>query len=162
MSAAGALLLIVSAVWGYLIRRRCAVRTLQLIRALTEDLGILRCRICVHCRPLPEILKTELSRGAGGACLWEPFAKLLSTSECSLGACWADIVETLPGEVGIRLAPLGQFLSVGGESLARAIDEAREELAALYRERQEKQGTELKLTAAVYFSFALLFILTFA
>lgn len=162
MKAAGILLIVFSAVWGYLVYRRSALQALRLIRALEEELGVLRCQICVYRRSLPAILDGELCRGVGGKFLWTPLSKRLRVGEGTIGECWERTVATLPREIAVRLSPLGSLLSIGGESLARAIDEVREELLLLERDRQERQKVDLRLSAAVCFSLAALFILAFA
>lgn len=161
MKLVGAVMILASAAGGYLVYRRSAVLTLQILRALAEDLALLRCQICVHRRPLPAILDSELNRGIGGAYLWEPLAALLKRCEGTVSFCWESAVKALPPQIAVRLAPVGKLLPVGGDTLARAIDEVREELLALARVQQAQQPARLRLSAAMCFSVAALFILAF-
>lgn len=150
-----------SAIGGYYIYRRSALLKLQLIRAIAEDLALLRCEICIHRRPLPTILDSALCHGAGGEYLWTPLMALMQRSDGTVCSCWEQAAGALPGALAQRLSPLGRLLSVGGEPLARAIDEVREELLVLAREQQERQSVELRLSAAVCFSLAALFLIVF-
>lgn len=162
MRAVGIIMIALSAVGGYSVYRRAALLKLQLIRALAEELALLRCQICIHRRPLPAILDGELCRGVGGEYLWKPLAEFLRRSEGTVQSCWEQAMDELPGMIAVRLAPLGRLLPVGGESLSRAIEEVREELLALAREQQERQSVELRLSAAVCFSLAALFLIVFS
>jgi len=161
MRTAGIVMIVLSAFGGYGVYCRTVMQKLQLIRTLTEDLALLRCQICIHRRPLPAILDSELCHGSGGTYLWKSLAELLRRSEGTVQTCWEKAVSGLPEEVAVRLVPLGRLLPVGGEPLARAIDEVREELVMLARERQERQSVELRLSAAVCFSVTALFLIIF-
>lgn len=161
MRAMGIVMIILSAAGGFYTYRRTAIIQLQLIRALTEDLALLRCQICIHRRPLPMILDRELCHGIGSVYLWEPMAELLRRTEGTVRSCWEQAVGELPGTAAQRLLPLGRLLTVGGETLAHAIDEVRDELLVLAREQQERQSVELRLSAAVCFSMAAFLLIVF-
>lgn len=161
MRAAGIIMIMLSAAGGYYIHRRTAVLRLQLIRALADDLALLRCQICIHRRPLPAILDGELRCGIGGEYLWMPLEELLQRSQGTVQSCWEQAVGGLPDLIAQRLVPLGRLIPIGGEPLARAIDEVREELLVLAHEQRERQSVELRLSAAVCFSLAALFLIVF-
>ena len=155
----GATLILLGTVYGYLVYRRSALQLLQLVRALADDLPILRCRICVQCCPLPMILAEDLGDGISGVYLWRALAQRLARAQDSLSACWDQTMDELPAPVAQRLAPLGKLLPVGGDTLAEAIGEAHRELLQLVREQEERQQLTLRLSAAVSFSAAALLIL---
>lgn len=154
-------MILLGAAYGYLVYRRAAVRSLQLVRALADDLPVLQCRVCVQRSPLPVILTEDLGGGISGACLWRPLARRLAQGQDSLACCWEQTVDGLPLPVAQRLAPLGKLLSVGGDTLAEAIEEVHSGLLQLAREQEERQRIRLRLSAAVSFSAAALLILVF-
>lgn len=162
MKLVGATMILLGAAYGYLVYRRTAVRSLQLVRALADDLRVLQCRVCVQRCPLPAVLTGDLGEGLSGACLWRPLAQCLARGQDSLPGCWERTVNALPLPVAQRLAPLGKLLSVGGETLARAIEEAHSQLLRLAQEQEGRQRIRLQLSAAVSFSAAALLILIFA
>ena len=61
--------------------------------------------------------------------------------------------------LGTVLAPLGPLLPAGGERLAAAIEETREELAGFLRAETARQASRGRVTAALCLSGACLLIL---
>lgn len=161
MRIMGAALILLGAVYGYLVYRRSAIRTLELLRSLADDLPLLRCKICVHRCALPTILTEDLGRGISGVCLWLPLAQRIAKRRDSLSVCWEQTMDELPLLVAQRLAPLGKLLPVGGDALSKAIEEVHRELLHLAREQEEQQQIKLRLSAAVSVSAAVLLILMF-
>lgn len=161
MKLVGVVLVFLSAVYGYLVYRCYATQTMQLLRALTDDLQLLRCRICVQRASLPVILTNDLSNGVSGRYLWMPLAERLARAEGSFAVCWERSMDELPAMIAQRLAPLGKLLPVGGDTLARAIDEVYRELSMLAEEQQRSGSVNSRISAAVCFSAAALFILVF-
>ena len=161
MKTVGVVLIIFSAGYAYLIYRRCILQTLHLVRSLADDLSLLRCRICVQRASLPVILTNDLSAGVSGKCLWVPLAARLARAEGAFDVCWNRSMDELPPMIAKHLAPLGKLLSVGGETLDRAIDEVHRELMELAEQQQRSSMVNSRLSAAVCFSAAAFFILVF-
>ena len=161
MKAAGVILVLLSAVYGYLVYRRSATHTLLLLRALTDDLLLLRCRICVQRASLPTILAKDLCHGLSGRYLWEPLSERLTRAEGTFCVCWERSMDELPALIARHLTPLGRLLPVGGDTLSHAIDEVHGELLTLACEQQRCNAVNLRLSAAVCFSAAALFVLIF-
>ena len=162
MKVLGGILVAAGAIGAYLEYRKSAVRTLRLLRALAEDLALMRLMICIHRRALPDILTSELSESMAAEFFWLPLAGLIAQSGESTIRCWEKTVALLPPLVGNHLLPLGKFLPVGGDELDHAIAEVRREMIASAHELQERQPGELRLSAALCFSASALFILIFA
>ena len=131
----GAVLVLWGALEGFLLRRREALTPLKVGQALAEDLEVLRCEVCLCRAPLPEIL------------------------EHTLTGCWRQAAAGLPDPLQRILAPLGSLLPTGGERLAEAIEETREELTRFLRAERERQAAEGRITAALCLSGASLLIL---
>ena len=156
----GAVLVLWGALEGFLLRRRERLLPLRVGQALAEDLEVLRCGVCLCRAPLPEILEHNLAEGAGARYLWGPLAALLSEAgERSLTGCWRQAAAGLPAPLRRILAPLGTLLPTGGERLAEAIEETREELTRFLRAERERQAAEGRVTAALCLSGASLLIL---
>ena len=152
-------MIFLSAGYGYYIHHHTAQQTMRLLREITDDLLLLRCRVCVQRASLPSILSNDLSRGLSGKWLWKPLAERLAGAEEAFAVCWEKVVDKLPTTVAQRLAPLGRFLPVGGDILAQALDEVHRELTILTREQQRINSVNSRLAAAVCFSVAALFVL---
>ena len=156
----GAVLVLWGALEGFLLRRRERLVPLRVGQALAEDLEVLRCGVCLCRAPLPEILEHTLAEGEGARYLWGPLAALLpEAGERSLTDCWRQAAAGLPDPLQRILAPLGTLLPTGGERLAEAIEETREELTRFLRAERERQATEGRVTAALCLSGASLLIL---
>ena len=161
MKLMGTVLILLGAVYGYLVYRRSAMRIPELLRSLADDLPLLRCKICVHRYSLPAVLTEDLGHGISGVYVWLPLAQRLAQKQNSFSACWEQTMDELPILVAQRLAPLGKVLPVGGDTLSKAIEEIHRELHQLAREQEERQRVKLRLSAAVSFSAAALLILIF-
>ena len=159
MKLIGATLVLLGAVYGYLVRRRSAAQSLRLLRALADDLPLLQWRICVQRCPLPAILAEDLSGGISGACLWQPLAQRLAQAKESFSSCWDQMMDELPVTIAQRLSPLGRLLPIGGDTLAEVLDEVHRELLQLLQEQEKRQQLTLRLSAAISFSAAALVIL---
>lgn len=154
MKALGALLVLGGAFWFWWERRREALEPIRLGRALLSDLAVLRCRVCIHRAPLPQIL--EEFQGAGAARLWRPLGAMLDEG---LPCGWSRAVEPLPEPLGRLLEPLGPLLPQGGERLGEAIEETREELAGFLQAESRRQAERGRVSAALCLAGACLVIL---
>ena len=158
MKLLGALLLLGSAGAWSLLRRREGQLPLRLGRALLEDLAVVRYHVQVCRTPLPELLEEVLTDGPGADRLWRPLGGFLEEGE-TLPRCWSRAVRTLPPPLGKLLAPLGPLLPAGGETLAAAIEETREELTRFLREETARQAAQSRITTALCLAGASLTIL---
>lgn len=161
MKLLGSVLVFISALYGYLLYRHGAARTIRLLRELADDLRLLRCRICVQRAALPVILEKDLSDGLSGRYLWMPLAARLARAEGAFDECWERSMDELPLMIAQRLAPLGKLLNLGGNTLERAIDETHRELLLLAQEQQRSSLVNSRLSAAVCFSGAAFLVLVF-
>ena len=161
MKLAGVILVFFSAGCGYFLHRRTAAQKECLLRELMDDLQLLRCRICVQRASLPTIITNDLTHGISGRYLWMPLAERLTRAEGTFCVCWNRSMDELPQEIAQRLAPLGELLPVGGETLARSIDELQREFVLLANEQRRENAVSSRLSAAMCFSAAALFILIF-
>lgn len=159
MKLLGALLLLGSAGALSLLRRREGQLPLRLGRALLEDLAVFRYHIQVCRTPLPELLEEVLTDGPGAERLWRPLRARLSEEGDPLPRCWHMAVRTLPPPLGKLLAPLGPLLPAGGDPLAAAIEETREELTRFLREETVRQAARSRITTALCLAGACLVIL---
>lgn len=160
MRVLGALLILSGAAGACLLRRREQLLPLRLGRALLGDLAVLSYQIRVCRAPLPEILEGPLSGGPGAQRLWRPLLERLEAEgEQGLAACWSQAVRPLPPPLGVLLEPLGPLLPAGGERLAGAIEETREELTGFLREEAARQASQGRVTAALCLSGGCLLIL---
>lgn len=159
MKLLGALLLLGSAGAMSLLRRREGQLPLRLGRALLEDLAVFRYHIQVCRTPLPELLEEVLTEGPGADRLWRPLRAVLKKERDSLPQCWSGAVRLLPPPLGKLLAPLGPLLPAGGEPLAAAIEETREELTRFLREETARQAAQSRITTALCLAGACLVIL---
>ena len=158
MKLLGALLLLGSAGAWSLLRRREGQLPLRLGRALLEDLAVFRYHVQVCRTPLPELLEEVLTDGPGADRLWRPLGGFLEEGE-TLPRCWSRAVRTLPPPLGKLLAPLGPLLPAGGETLAAAIEETREDLTRVLREETARQAAQSRITTALCLAGASLTIL---
>lgn len=158
MRALGAALILLGAGGLYVLRRREQMLPVLLGRALLGDLAVLRYWICVCRAPLPEILEGALGGTPGTRWLWGPLAERLGGPE-GLSACWARAAAELPSPLGALLEPLGPLLPAGGERLAQAIEETREEMTRFLREEADRQASQGRITAALCLCGACLLIL---
>ena len=158
MKLLGALLLLGSAGAWSLLRRREGQLPLRLGRALLEDLAVFRYHVQVCRTPLPELLEEVLTDGPGADRLWRPLGGFLEEGE-TLPRCWSSAVRTLPPPLGKLLAPLGPLRPAGGEALAAAIEETREELTRFLREETARQAAQSRITTALCLAGASLTIL---
>ena len=159
MKLLGALLLLGSAGAWSLLRRREGQEPLRLGRALLEDLSVLGYHIRACRTPLPELLEEVLTDGPGAERLWKPLGTRLGEEGESLPRCWHMAVRTLPPPLGKLLSPLGPLLPVGGEPLAAAIEETREELTRFLREETARQAARSRIVTALCLAGACLVIL---
>lgn len=162
MKLMGAALVVWSAVCVYLQRRREGMLPVRVGRALLADLPVLSFQICVLRRPLPELLEEALLDSPCAPFFWRPLREHIRAAErgeADLPACWARAAADLPGPLGRLTRPLGPLLPAGGERLAAAIEETREELAGFLREETARQAGQGRITAALCLSGALLLIL---
>lgn len=159
MKLLGALLLLGGAGMWCLLRRREDMLPVRVGRALLEDLAVFGYQIRVRRTPLPELLEEVLSQGLGAAYLWGPLLERLREEADSLPVCWEASVRTLPPPLGRLLGPLGPLLPEGGEVLAGAVEETREELTRFLREETVRQATQGRITAALSLAGACLAIL---
>ncbi len=159
MRALGVVLILCAATGGYLENRRRAKKPIAVGQALLEDLALLRYEVCVRRAPLPWVLTHTLAGGDGARYFWMPLHERLSRRAPSLPRCWAETAASLPDPLPRLIAPLGELLPAGGENLAKAIDETREELTGVLRILRERQADGGRLAAALCFSAAFLLIL---
>lgn len=157
MKLMGAALVLLGGLGGFLLYRREARYPLTLGQALLDDLAVLRWEVCVRRAPLPALLVEELDKGAGAAAFWTPLAGMLA--DAPLARCWETAASALPEPLGRIMAPLGPLLGAGGEALARAIDEGREELTVYLRAQRQRQSAGERLAAGLCLSGACLLIL---
>ena len=154
MKTLGAMLSLWGAGLFCLLRRQEGLLPLRMGQALAAELAILRYQICICRRPLPEICE-ELSGP-----LWASLGRLLrEAADRTLPDCWAEAVSELPPPLDGYLASLGPLLPAGGERLAAAIEETREELTRFLRAEQVRQAAQGRITAALCLSGACLLIL---
>ena len=159
MKLLGAALLLGSAgAWSFLQRREGQL-PIRLGRALAEDLAVFRYHIQVCRTPLPELLEEVLTEGPGAERLWRPLRDLLWEGRDPLPRCWRMAVRPLPPPLGKLLAPLGPLLPAGGDPLAAAIEETREELTRFLREETVRQAARSRITTALCLAGACLVIL---
>lgn len=137
------------------------MRPLRLARALLADLAVLDGQIRLCRAPLPQVLAESLAEGPGGEALWGPLLERLRSKDAARGLpwCWRKTVQALPPPLDRLLSPLGTLLPVGGERLAAAIEETREELTGYVREEAVRQAGQGRITAALCLSAACLLIL---
>lgn len=159
MKLLGALLVLGAAGCGCMFRRREGMLPIRLGRAILHDLAVFRYQIQVCRRPLPELLEEDLTSGPAAERLWRPLLNLLSEERDSLPRCWRKALKSLPPPIREPLAPLGPLLPAGGEPLARAIEETREELTRFLREESARQASQSRVTAALCLAGACLVIL---
>ncbi len=159
MKLFGAVLIFLGAGGLYILRRREELLPLRVGQAVAADLAVLRWQVCVCRRPLPEICTEILTDGLGAAYLWGPLGQYLQEEDHTLPGCWVRAAEKLPVPLGRLLTPLGPLLPAGGERLADAVEETREELSRFLRAEAERQADRSKITAAVCLSGACLMIL---
>ena len=156
MKALGCLLIVLGAGAFCLFRESEEARLLAWGDAMLSDLSRLRREACAVRRPLPQILETALCPTPLTGRAWQ--ALLLGLDEEGEMA-WERFERAVPSCFAPALMPLGSHLATGGEDLARAIDETREELAShLHRERSER-AQRTKLRCALSFSAAALVML---
>ena len=160
MRALGAALVLWGAGRLYCIRRRESTLPLRVGQAVLADLAVLRYQVCVCRRPLPEICGLFPPDSLGALLLWEPLGRCLGeTAEMTLPDCWAKALAGLPPPLAGYLAPLGPLLAAGGERLAAAIEETREEMTRYLRSETARQAEQGRVTAALCLSGACLLIL---
>ena len=159
MKLLGVLLILGSAGCWCLFRRREAQVPIRLGRALLSDLAVFRYQIQTRRTPLPELLEEHLTAGPAAGQLWQPLRALLSEEQYPLPQCWREAVRPLPPPVRKLLAPLGPLLSAGGEPLAAAIEETREELTRYIREESARQAAQGRISTALCLAGACLVIL---
>lgn len=159
MRAAGAVLILCGAIWGYLQFRRERMLTIALYRALASDLAVLKSEVCIRRRTLPAILSQELTQGVGAAYLWIPFQTLLAQNQCSVQEGWHTVLQALPGQFRVHLAPLGALLAGGGAPLGQCLDEVREALLRDLHGEERHYADSLRLAGAICLSGACFLIL---
>lgn len=155
----GMVLIFLSAGYGYVIYRNSIVFTLRLLRAIADDLSLLKCRICVQRYAMPRILDEDLGGGLSGRYLWTPLAMRVSRAEGTLSDCWDRSMDELPPVISQRLSPLGKLLLVGGDTLGDAIDEIQKEMLQFAQDEEKRQIVNLRLSGAVCFSAAAFIVL---
>lgn len=153
MKMAGAMLIFLGALLGYIRNYLRMITPLKLARALACDLMALKSGVCISRRTLPALLERQLNGGVGARYLWIPFKDALEASSAGDGMtvreCWGQTVDMLPSPLSKMMLPIGAHLGAGGEILGRAIDEVREELLTYIRITEEQRGEKLKLSAAL-------------
>lgn len=159
MKALGAVLLLAGAGAWCLLRRREGMLPVKVGRALLEDLAVFAYQIRVRRTPLPELLEDVLTGGPGADWLWRPLLERLREGRRPLPDCWRESVRELPPPLDRLLAPLGPLLPEGRETLAEAVEEAREELTRFLREETARQASQGRITAALSMAGACLAIL---
>ena len=160
MKALGALLVLWGAGYLYCLRRRESLLPVRIGQAVLTDLAVLRYQVCVCRRPLPEICAAFLTEGLGSQYLWAPLGRRLAEpGEYTLAECWAGAASNLPPPLDRQLAPLGPLLCAGGDRLAAAIEETREEMTRFLRAEAVRQAEQRRVTAAVCLAGACLVIL---
>lgn len=160
MRAVGAALVLWGALLLYRTRRRESTLPLRVGQAVLADLAVLRYQVCVCRRPLPEICGGFPPDSLSVLLLWEPLGRRLGDdAEETLPDCWARASAGLPPPLDGYLAPLGPLLAAGGERLAAAIEETREELTGYLRAETARQAEQGRVTAALCLSGACLLIL---
>jgi len=120
---------------------------------------VFRYQIQVRRTPLPRLLAEVLTDGLGAERLWTPLSDLLARDGASLPDSWQTAVRNLPPPLDRLLAPVGPLLCAGGEPLARAVEETREELTSFLREETARQASRSRVTAALCLGGASLLIL---
>lgn len=159
MKTVGAVLILLGAMGGYARYRQQRMLFLRLGRALVNDLAVLKREICVCRRTLPGILEQDLCRGAGAEYLWKNLSILMVDRTRGLENCWIMAARELPERLSERLVSLGPLLREGGETLGRAIDEAREELLEDLRGEERRNASSMRLAGAAFISGACFLIL---
>ncbi|MBD5154021.1 MAG: hypothetical protein HDT15_02810 [Oscillibacter sp.] len=157
----GSLLLLGGAGLWCLMRRREGLLPVRIGRALLDDLAVLDHQIRVRRTTWPELLENVLTEGLGAELLWRPLLERIRAEGASLPQCWQEGVRTLPPPLGKLLGPLGPLLPEGGDTLAKAIQETREELTRFLREETARQAAQGRITAAMSLAGACLAILVF-
>jgi len=152
--------MILGSAWYWcLFRRREAQVPICLGRALLNDLAVFRYQIQTCRTPLPELLEAYLTEGPAANTFWRPLGELLAEEKYPLPWCWQEAAGSLPPPVRRLLAPLGPLLPAGGEALSEAIEETREELTRYIREETVRQATQGRITAALCLAGSSLVIL---
>ena len=105
------------------------------------------------------LLEEVLDGGPGADRLWRPLGAILGEKGGDLPRCWRMAVRPLPPPLGKLLAPLGPLLPAGGDPLAAAIEETREELTGFLREETARQAARSRITTALCLAGACLVIL---
>lgn len=160
MRGLGAALVLWGAAGLYFIWRRESMLPVRVGQAVLADLAVLRYQVCICRRPLPEICGNFPPDSLGAGFLWEPLGRyLLDGAERTLPDCWARASAGLPPPLDGYLAPLGPLLAAGGERLAAAIEETREELTGYLRAERVRQAEQGRITAALCLCGACLLIL---
>ena len=158
MKGLGILLVLWGTGYFCLQQRRDGLLPVQVGRAILDDLSVVGYQIRVCRTPLPDIL--EGAHGLGADWLWRPLLeRLRSEGARGLPWCWQETAAALPPPLDRYLAPLGPLLPAGGERLAAAIEETREELAGFLRDETDRQASRGRVTAALCLSGACLLIL---
>ncbi len=161
MRLLGSLMLLSGAgLWG-LMRRREGLVPVRIGRALLDDLAVLDHQIRVRRTTWPELLENILTEGPGAELLWGPLLERIRAEGAPLPQCWQESVRALPPPLGKLLGALGPLLPEGGDALAKAIQETREELTRFLREEAERQASQGRITAALSLAGACLAILVF-
>ncbi|MCI8438548.1 MAG: hypothetical protein HFF73_03375 [Oscillospiraceae bacterium] len=160
MRALGAALVLWGAGLLCALRRRESTLPLRVGQAVLADLAVLRYAVCVCRRPLPEICAGFSPDSLSARFLWEPLGRCLQDpADRTLPDCWAGAAACLPPPLDGYLAPLGPLLAAGGERLAAAIEETREEMTGYLRAEKARQAEQGRVTAALCLSGACLLIL---
>ena len=159
MKGIGSLLILSAAGAAVLIYRREKVLRIRLLEELLAGLALLRRGVCTERKPLPDIVKDELGRHLAGEMLWLPLLEKMAMQP--IRGAWLDCTSALPDPLDRLLAPIGDFLPLGGNGLAGCIEEARTEIAALLGDERVELTERMKICAALCFSSAGLVILIF-
>lgn len=96
MKLLGAMLLLGSAGFWCILRRREGLLPVKIGRALLEDLAVFRYQIQVCRTPLPELLTNHLTTGPGAERLWTPLSNLLAQEGAVSAVCWREAAKNLP------------------------------------------------------------------
>jgi len=156
MKLVGSLLVALGAVALYYSWRREARRSLCQGEALMGDLAVLRREMCLCRRSLPDILERELAESAFTGLAWRA---MLENLEGDTDVAWSAFLTRLSSSFAPALSPLRRQLWTGGDMLARALDETREELARCLQQAKRADSERARLGSALCFSAAVLLIL---
>ena len=152
MKAAGAVCVLASALWGFLLQRkeRRTVRKTRLeilsaLRRMSEEIRLAR-------TPMPELLEAVASDCSGAGAVFFRSVSLSVRAGNGMNGAWRQAVDALPLEAGERsaLRELGQAFGGDEERMCRALSLAAAVLERRAREVEEQCAEEEKRSAALW------------